>query len=132
MEDVEAQEFEARFEEFSENAIIEPIIITKGDNASLVVMSYEEFHSLTDQADTDIEDATEIDGMDFQCRFEEFSEKALIEPIVITDEGEANLAVISYDEFNNLRAKAGIQEPIHAKDFTEDDIRYFKQSMDIS
>ncbi len=65
----------------------------------------------------------EITDTDFQCHFEQHQDAALVEPVVITKDDKPHLVIMSYEEYKNLRHKAGIQQSMHVSELSEADIK---------
>ena len=65
----------------------------------------------------------EITEKDFQVRFDEYWDAAHIEPVAITKDDKPQLVLISYEEYIDLRHKAGIQQAIHVGELSKEDIK---------
>ena len=69
-----------------------------------------------------------VNASEFRERFEEYWDLALHEPIAITKDDIMHLVVISYEEFKDLRAKAGVQQSFSVSELSEDDIKLISES----
>ena len=65
----------------------------------------------------------EITDTEFQSQFEQNQDAALVEPVVITKGDKPHLVVMSYEEYKNLRHKAGIQQSLHVSELSEADVK---------
>jgi PHD/YefM family antitoxin component YafN of YafNO toxin-antitoxin module len=70
----------------------------------------------------------EITDTEFQSHFEQNRDAAVVEPVVITKDGKPHLVVISYEEYKNLRHKAGIQQSLHISELSEADFKAITES----
>ena len=65
----------------------------------------------------------EITDTEFQSHFEQHQDAALVQPVVITKDDKPHLVVMSFEEYKNLRHKAGIQQSLHVSELSEADIK---------
>jgi PHD/YefM family antitoxin component YafN of YafNO toxin-antitoxin module len=70
----------------------------------------------------------EITETDIQSYFEKNTDAALVEPVVITKDDKPHLVIMSYEEYKNLRHKAGIQQSMHVSELSEADIKAITES----
>ena len=69
-----------------------------------------------------------INDQEFQRHLAGYLDAALVEPVFVTKDAGTRLVVLSYEEYKDLRAKAGIQKAMHVSELSEADLKVIREA----